>query len=57
MTLLILISILSLPFALTLSAYALTNGFECNNSNHIDNNTLELIEINNSLQLCFENIA
>lgn len=58
MTLFILAMILSFPFVLTISAYALTDGFEPVENNFINkDNTLELIEINNSLQLCFENIS
>ncbi len=56
MILFILAMILCVPFVLTFSAYALTNGFEHTESTFIDDNeTLELVEINNSLQLCFDN--
>ncbi|CEH35974.1 hypothetical protein [Romboutsia lituseburensis] len=58
MTMFILIMVMLVPFTLALTAYGLTNGFVFNENYEIDeNNAQDIVTLNNSVQLCFENIA
>ena len=58
MTIFILSMIILLPFILAFTAYGLTNGFVFNENYVIyENNSQDIITLNNYSQLYFENIA
>ena len=58
MTIFILTMIILIPFTLAFTAYALTDGFVLNENYSIDQNKVsDAAMLNNSIQLCYENIA